>query len=324
MNIERVFEVTLNVSNPINFCINKKQNIFTELNNLYVDTCFMGSFILEIIDILQSSSCRIVNTNASATATIDVKFLARVFILSSWDILVGVKIEKNQSLIVGEYKKNNLIVDVSLKPTNIQSNSLNVGQLVPVRIIKAKHKPRENRIAAAAVLLTCDRKAVVYKVRGQIQKSSLPEIEILLNSIEEELNYRKDIKINIILFFESLLFSYKVMPKDTETIQFRSSVWTGPKCEGNKINILDTLNMDLTGYWIRPLNICRSSPILIRLQDRPTDYVLTAPHLMIIDIAKNILTFLIAIRELTEVYPDELNNSSSNSNIWNIMRQSQY
>lgn len=324
MILDKIFEVTLNINNPINFCINKKQNIIVELNNIYTHKCYMGAYILEIIDILQSSSCRIVNTNSSGTGILDVKFLASVYILNSWDILVGVEIEKNQSLLIGRYKKRNLVIDVTFKPTNIQSSLLNIGQLVPVRVIKAIHKPRDNKIAVASVLLTCDRKAIVYRVRGEILKSALPEIEMLFNSIEEELRYRQNINLNALLFFESLLYSYKNMPNDTEKITFGQTYWEGPKCSFNCINILDTLNMDLTGFWSRPLNICKSSPFLTKIQDKPTEYVLTAPHLMIIEIAKNILTFLTAIREFTEVYPDEPNNTSSNFNIWNIMRHAQY
>lgn len=79
--------------------------------------------------------------------------------------------------------------------------------------------------------------------------------------------------------------------------------------------------MDLTGFWTRPLTICRSSPLLTITQDKPTDYILTAPHLMIIEFAKNILTFLIAIREFSEVYtPDRI---LSHDNIWNMLRHAQ-
>jgi len=323
MILEKIFEVTLNITNPINFCINKKQHILTELNNMYVNKCYMGSYIIEILDILQSSSCRIVNTNSSGNGIIDVKFIANVFILNSWDILIGVEIEKNQSLIVGKYKKLNLIIDVTFKPTNIQSNSLMVGQLVPVRVVKAIHKPREGKIAVAAVLLTCDRKAVSFRVKGEIAKSALPEIQMLFNNITDELKYRQNIKKESIMFFESLIYSYKNISTTIEKIPFDNVYWEGPKNKitGNVVNLFDTLTMDLTGFWTRPLSICRSSPLLTMSQEKPPEYILTAPHLMIIEFAKNMLTFLIAIREFDEVYKSDL--ILSHENIWNMMRFAQ-
>lgn len=324
MILEKVFEVTLNITNPINFCTNKKSHILTELSNIYVNKCYLGSYILEILEILQSSSCRIVNTNSSGNGIIDVKFLANVYILNSWDILIGVEVEKNQSLIVGNYKKSNLIIDVTFKPTNIQANSLTVGQLVPIRVVKAMHKSKESKIAVAAVLLTCDRKIIHYRVKGEISKTHLPEIQMLFDNISEELNHRSIIKKESLLFFESLVYSYKTISKIFEKIQCGQENWEGPKhnVTGNIINIFDTLSTDLTGFWSRPLGICRSSPLLVLTQEKPSEYVLTAPHLMIIEFAKNILTFLIAIREFNEVYttPEQL---VQHENIWNMMRHSQ-
>ncbi len=325
MILEKIFEVTLNINNPINFCTNKKHHILTELNNIYVNKCYMGSYIIDIIDILQSSSCKIVNTNSSGNGLIDVKFIAHVFILSAWDILVGVEIEKNQSLIVGKYKNLNLTIDVAFKPTNLQSNSLLIGQLVPVRVIKSIHKPKENKISVAAILLTCDKKIVNYRVKGEIIKSAIPEIQMLFNNIFEELSLRSQISMEKNLLFESLLFSYKNMPKENEKIKCGNEFWEGPKymtTTKTVVNIFDTLTMDLTGFWSRPLDICRSSPLLTVSQEKPNEYVLTAPHLMIIEFAKNILTFLTAIRDFGEIYntPDKIKN---HENIWNIMRQSQ-
>lgn len=324
MLLEKVFEVTINISNPINFCTDKERHAFTELNNIYANKCYMGSYIIDIINILQISSCRIVNTNSSSDGIIDVKFLANVFILNIWDVLIGVKIAKNQSLLVGKYNKPQLEIDVTFRPTEIQANSLLVGQLVPVRVIQAVHKPKEGRIAIAAVLLTCDKKSVTYRVKGEILKTAIPEIQLIFKNIIDELKMRSNIDKDRIMFFESLIYSYKNMPKTTEKITFGEEYWEGPKnnISNNKsVNIFDTLGMDLTGFWSRPLGICRSCPLITVSQEKPIDYVLTAPHLMIIELAKNILTFLTAIREFSELYTPEL--IKSHENIWNMMRQVQ-
>ena len=322
MILEKIFDVTLNISNPINFCTNKSHYIMTELNNMYANKCFMGTYIIEVIELLQSSSCRIINTNSSGDGIIDVRFSANVFILNTWDVLIGVEIEKNQSLIVGSYKKPELIIDVTFKPTNIQATSLTIGQLIPVRIVKAIHKPRENKIAAAAILLTCDKKATIYRVKGEILKSAIPEIQMLFDMIINELKMREKLNKQTIRFFESLVYSYKHMDKADDKVKVDNTYWEGPKNnESNIVNIFDSINMDLTGFWSRPLHICRSSPLLVVSQTKPTEYVLTAPHLMIIDFAKNILTFLKAIRECCETYTPAL--ITTHENIWNMMRSTQ-
>jgi hypothetical protein len=325
MILEKIYEVSIEINNPINFCANKTQHILTELNNIYVNKCYLGAFIINIIDILQSSSCKLITTNSSGNGIIDVKFSALVFIVSAWDIVIGVKIEKTQSLIIGKYNKNNLIINVTFKPTYIQSQSLHINQLVPIRVIKPLHKSFDNNISVAAVLLTCDKKSIYYRVKGEVSKNTIPEIKFLFDKIIDELKLRIDIDIKKIMFFESLLYSYKNMNTTTEKIKVNNIYWEGPKIDSSLekyINIFDMLNIDLTGFWSRPLNICRSSPLLQVSQEKPIEYILTAPHLMIIDIAKNILTFLTAIREFTEVYSTQ-ELLSSHENIWNIMRNAQ-
>lgn len=325
MILTRIFDVTLNITNPINFCTNKRSHVLIELNNYYANKCFMGSYIMEILDVLQMSSCRIISSNSTANGTIDVKFLAKVFILNSWDILVGVEIEKNHLFITGKYKKDNMTIRVIFNPTNIQSTILNIGQLVPVRVVQAVHRPKEPDISVAAVVLTCDKKSEYFRVKGEVSKQYLPECNTLLTAITEELEKRKELmktKKKNILFFESLLYTYKNCPNSNITVIKPNLEWEGPHDITKTSNsIFELLNMDLTGYWTRPLYVCRSSPFVSTTQDKPAEYRLTSPHIMVIDFMNNMLTFLIAIRELTEKYDDTL--IESHANIWNIMKNNQ-
>lgn len=331
MIIDKIFEVTMIISNPINFCINKKQHIMTELNNTYLHKCFMGSYIIDITDIIQMSSCKIISTNSSGHGTIDVRFSAMVYILNTWDILIGVEIERNQSLIVGKYKRHGIEVDVTLKPTDIQANTLTTKQLIPVRIVKAIHKPKFNQISTACILMTCDKKSINYRIKGEISKSALTDINFIIDRIKEELKLRTelmDTKRSEIMFFESLLYSYKFTTKETEIININDQLtYEGPINNVDNIlikNLFDLIvpGKDLTGYWSRPLGIYRSSPLVAYSVDKPAEYILTAPHLMIIDISKSMLNYLIAIREFVDVYntPDII---KSHENIWNMLRQVQ-
>jgi hypothetical protein len=329
MIIKRVYDVSLNITDPINYCTNKKEHTLIELNNHYKNKCFMGSFILDILDILQISSCRIVNTNSSADGIIDVKFLAKIYTLNAWDILVGVKIEKNQTLIGGKYQKNELVINVSFPPTHLQGTVLHVGQLIPTRVCIPIHNPKENSISAAAVLLTCDLKNTIYKVRGKIDKSHMEEILSIIDNIDQELDKRSlllQTKKKSIIFFESLLYPYKSYPDATTITINKNKEWFGPSTNleksSNYINLHSMLNMDLTGYWTRPLTLCRSCPFAMTYSDKPTEeYVTTYPHLLMIDFLKNTLNYLVAIREMSELYTDDL--IKSHENIWNLMKRMQ-
>jgi hypothetical protein len=289
---------------------------------------------MKINKILQISSCRIVNTNSSANGTIDVKFSAQVFILNAWDILVGVEIDGVKTIISANYKRG-LNLTIGFVPTNISANVLQLKQLVPVRVVKAQHRPM-NSIAAAVLLLTCEKKYIIYKTKGKLNIT--PELSDILTNIKEELIKRAELfktKPFEVNFFEKLLYTYKSKYDVTINTKIKTKnnniVWDGPEQvinDDNKlINILDLEhNQDITGYWFRPLHLYRSSPVVSFSKEKQDGDNIsrydTTPTPMIIEIAKNILSFLVAIRECVEIYnTDEL--IKSHENVWTLMKNSQ-
>lgn len=322
MLFEKIFEVTIIVNNSINFCINKKANTLIELESLYLHKCYMGVYIVKILDILQTSACKVISSNSSANCSIDVRFNAEVYMLNSWDILIGVCIEKDQSLIIGRYKKNNIEIAITFIPT--QSNDLHTKQLVPVRIVKAAHQPKSDSIIAAGILLTCDTKIIVYKVRGFISENVKRDIKHIFNIIKKELALRMVLireKKRSVLFFESLLYSYKNHFTDFNRIIIDENLDYQGFIDEEYVNLFSLLDKDLTGLWCRPLNLSKSAPCIKNLNSS-NDPMIYSPDLMILDIAKNVLNYLVAIREFTEVYnTDELINT--HSNIWNTMKIAQ-
>lgn len=323
---KRIFDVTLNIKQPINFCTDKLRHIMIELNNIYLYKCYLGSYILEINEILQSSSCILLPTDS--TGIINVKFLATVYILSCSDILIGTELKEIKQLFIGEYNKSNMSIQVIFKSINIPSNTLTVGKLVPVRVIKAIHKPMSDTIVAAACLLTCDQTLKIYKIKGEISKSQLPEIQLILNDIKEELSLRSKINSSSVRFFESLLFTYKDMPRQNEKIKIGELYWEGPVyADKNKtVNIFDMTSNNLTGYWYKPLNMCKSSPMIVFSDSKPPGNVkpikYNKPNTMVLELARNIYTYLKAIREFTEIYnTKEL--IDDHKTVWDTMRSVQ-
>jgi hypothetical protein len=324
MIIEKNFEITLNIINPINFCANKEKNVLTEINNIYVTKCYMGCYIIKINEINQISQCRIITSNSSSNGVIDVKFTANVCIINEWDIIIGSKIIKNSSLIISLYQKQGMDISITFKPTQLQMNTFSLGQLVPIRVIKSAHKPKTNQIAVAGVLLTCDTYAPIYRVKGTIHKQYLPEIELLLNSINEELQLRTDImktKKKEVIFFENLIYAYKTPPSIKSIELDKNVIYEGTVID-NAISLFKMINTDLTGYWSKPLSLYRSSPTLVMNQEKVAESILTSPHLLFIDFAIQVLSFLKAIRELVETYntPELI---KSHDNIWHMMKSRQ-
>lgn len=337
MFFTQTFSVTLAIANPISFCRNKERNILIKIIECYEKKCYMGYYIVKIIKCENTSSCNIVTSNPSGSATMDVNFTAKVFILSARDVLIGVRLDLTTTLVAGTYtyKKDDDVLEISviMIPTLTSSINFTTGQLIPVRIISTKYTPFHDKITAVAELLTCEKSAMCIKIVSDeaINKNSI-EIKILLSNIKEELNKREKIKEkDKILYFESLLYSYQDSPKTFESITFKDYVWSGPKIikkSGEYHNIFSLIENDasLKGLWTRPLHIHRSSPYMVKITDIKTinsdTIVESVPETLIIGYLKNILSFLIAIRNLTEVYnTDKLIDTYSF--IWAHMRQAQ-
>lgn len=52
---QKIFETTLNIDDPTNFCTNVEAHLLKELENIYVGKCFKNSFILNITGVIQRS-----------------------------------------------------------------------------------------------------------------------------------------------------------------------------------------------------------------------------------------------------------------------------
>src|SRR3989344_8131927 len=128
MNYNKIFETSININNPIDFCIDKENNLLLELTKKFAGKCYKGSYIIKILEILETSSCKIIKTNLYGNCYIDVRFLANVSIISGGSILIGVDIISNEDIIRGLYSsisndeyKTHAIVNII---TNRYSNNI--------------------------------------------------------------------------------------------------------------------------------------------------------------------------------------------------------
>lgn len=321
MIAEKKYEITIEVENPINFCIGKHDHIMVELNRLYVSKCLDGAYILNIKKILDTSKCKIVDI--SSNGRIDVMFIAYVSYVKPWDIIIGTTVIINDNLIISRSVTYNKEIIVTIKPSNIVNNNLiEIGNMLPIRVIKPSHKPTTNNLYIAAVLLTCDVNAPVYKVEGKIILNDV--LSYIIKNIKEEIEKREKLMLENkknIKFFENLLFSYQNFTHDGENLEIDNNLNYYNFGLNKGFNILNLKSGEIiSGYWTRDLSLCRSSPLMTKIEDT-TDYIKTTPMQMVLDYGNQIYHFLVAIRQMVELYDDDM--ILSHENIWDMMRSKQ-
>ncbi|MCX6007309.1 MAG: hypothetical protein NTZ34_08660, partial [Chloroflexi bacterium] len=146
------------------------------------------------------------------------------------DIIVGVKIVHNQSMILGVYQLNSIKAIVSIPPNTRylystaltkSIESLSLGQKVPIRIIDANHQPKKEEATIFGTLLVCDRDAPVYRLNGILNSSSKSDLTPLMDAIRNELQARNLIPIDKLKFFEKKKIKdiVKILGKKEGTIK---------------------------------------------------------------------------------------------------------
>ncbi|MFA6165762.1 MAG: hypothetical protein WC700_04040 [Gemmatimonadaceae bacterium] len=345
--LTKVFDTTIVVRNPVNFCADKKRHLMTELQRIYGGRCFKGAFIVNVVEILKSSSCRLETTNTSGNGTVDVQFLAAVVVFSRWDILVGVEIRNHQSMVIGEYgsaASGRAVVSILASRA---AETLAIKQRVPVRVIEAHHQPMQESAAIIATLLTCDQAAPVYSLRGGLDASDRLELGPVLAAIDAELDARTELVAAnraSVWFFEELLCAYQRKPGGGAAALARipsgggAAEWVGPAAvEADEAgtearNALELVRRALAGeavpvagVWSRSLALYRSSPLVTFAETQPKGWPMavdSTPRIVFAEFLKNILDFLVAIRELLAVY-DTPEKVEAHRNVWAVMRGAQ-
>lgn len=256
-------ELSISIKNPRdrNLSKNKESYILNVLNKKLVSMCYNGCFIHKIHKILHMSTILICDTDLSMSGNIDVRFIANVSEFRTGDFISGVTIKNTQPFLYGDYVKSTIHGDVSATvaipqginigplPLEKTIRGIKVHQIIPMRIIEAHHKCF-NSIVISATLLVCENTFNKYVIRTPLSQIFFDNINPILDEINIQLQIRNDLingededsKKNI-LFFESLLYSYKNKIKTTMEINSDGfPVWWGLepiRPITNEINLLE-------------------------------------------------------------------------------------
>jgi hypothetical protein len=394
---------TLSVPSPITFAAALEENILKAAIECYAGRCQDGAYILEVVRVLERGPLIISKTSPSGGASIDVHFEAKAFVLSKWDVLVGLQVQNTKSMLVATLPRQALEDEmsahygeapggagegaagagagegaagagagagaggppgkarrrqgvpqdpcISVSLLNVASSAaILMGQLIPVRVVVAHHNAYTRYITAVGILLTCDRKAPSFKLRGRLQKPGAA-VAALAEEVEKELGLRAELRREpgraaTQDFFEGLLHAHRPPPgadgAEGEGRLGEGGIWAGPgrlvrlaEAEAG-VDILAAAKralrgeaVDVEGVWCRPLAIPRSAPLAVRAHEAeggappgweaPTEW--KAPEAFA-ELLGGVRTFLAATRRLAEVYStQELRDS--HASIWQAMRDAQ-
>ena len=236
----KTFEHTINVKSPCTFISNKRVNIFNELATRYVNKCWQGFYILKILDLVDISSCRSINSNPQAICIINVRFKALVLFYNPGDIISNITICISEGQVCGIGDNINIAFSKS------SNNKLLVdGQLVPIRLGgKIHNKPLTERINALGSILLPTVETPIYKLEGVLDLTTEKYNKIFKNYIDEINKQEDDLDKKESQFFIKLLNTYDTIPAKN-------------KNEG--INIITLLKeaqdkpVTVTGYWTKNL-----------------------------------------------------------------------
>jgi len=324
---DQEFTVGFDVDDPIQFTVDSYTSTMNHLKFNYEGKCFKGVFITEVTKIKHLSACTIIDTNVSAGGHFNVTFVAKVLHYEQWDIIIGAKVLKTDTLfnVVEKLRDRGCASIVA----NVGSQSiLQVDQLVPIRIdLPAIHPPMSTHVTASAKILTCDKKSPVITIKGKrtITSKILADVTPYYNMIKKELELRSGLDRDRLFFFEELLFSFsKGIEKKEVTVDCSGTPYIGftpVQKDAENINLFELTEMPSKSY--RSMWLCRSSPFI---SDKPDDKSTTDISMSLIDCliyySRNIYNYLVATRELVETYntPELI---KGHENIWRHMRKSQ-
>ena len=356
MQYEKVFDSTVDVSNPINFCADKANHLLARLRDKYVGRCFKGAYIVGISRVLDAGACAVVRTNGSGEGYVDVRFLAEVAVFSRWDILTGVEVVSQQQMLVGSFAgraagpgpvPRAVVMVLASKAVE----ALAVGQKIAVRVLVAQHAPMQEQASVVGSLLVCDQTAPAFRLRGVLDSAASAELAPMLAAVEAELRARAalaEARRADLWFFERLLYAYRApagapaapadAPAQTVAAWAGGPAWQGPpalqavEAGAAPLSVLDIVrravggeSVAVAGTWCRSLALYRSSPLVaVARAAAPEGWAVVdgAPRAVFAEFLKNILDFLVATREMVAVY-DQRALVDSHQNVWGVMRAAQ-
>ena len=309
---ERMYETTINVEHPCKF-VSSDSNIKVRLEETFVNKCYYGSLILEILSINKTSMCRIITSNHNAMGTINVCFTAKVLNYKKGDIIPDAKIEIKAGQVIATSKYATITIEKSANTKILIS-----GQTIPVIVEdKVLYNVNSSTINVLASILVPQTKFPVYHISGKLDSKIYNTVSNLIDKINQQTD---KLKTQESKHFSSLLNSnLKTKPV--------SKKGGAAKIENN-INIIKLIDkskvetIELEGYYQRDTSLGPDSLILNVNEKPPTnnEYINVTTVVGIQELLYDCYAIREGIINMGEFYDKE--NMEQASNIWTLMKKS--
>lgn len=186
-----------------------KEIVVSLLKQQYVGKCRFGCFVLNILDDIEISLCRIDPASGTGQGYVNVSFTAEVIELSVGECVIT-KIEEifPQNYIL---TKNDDKTLVTMLRRDTLMKIAQVGHYIPVRVLKHEFTPGKSIITVNSTLYTLPKDSYTFQI-DPLSKSDKEDLEPFIAEIKDLLKKLKKIDSKLIKFFNDMLYPFTKRP----------------------------------------------------------------------------------------------------------------
>jgi hypothetical protein len=218
MEIQRVYEKTLNLSAVDMLNANLDSLIFDILKEKYENRCENFTFIKKIKSIIKRSMVTLNKDQLDGSGTVNIQFLADSIIYEENSIMVGCKIIEiiRSNLITCKYA--NTLVCIRADPS---LSTLKKDDKIIVRVLRAGYAKDQKTVSIYGQMYFCPREFIIFLITPPTEKYKKVITQTLLNidgqlAVRDKLNKTQKTKWD---YFANLFYPFKQKPEESSAFK---------------------------------------------------------------------------------------------------------
>jgi len=305
---EKIIETKIDVDNETQLCENIDENVRSILNTKFAKKCFMGVYIMEVLDIINKSDPEIIGNGSNIKISMSVRFKIRAKTFNTGDLILAKVVQKRpqENLLWCEiengfvYLKMDEINGVSAQTIY---GSFQKDQYLPVIIDEKLFQSTKDVFSLNGRLFTPRYKEKVYQIMPFTQSGALKLELARLSAVEKQYNIMIKDNASRNNFFIKIYNYHEIMPVVSKKIDLLELA----KGEFNGV-IADSPDISFESRYIKVLNIEMSADVL------KIDY---NPELIIMALIHQYISRLEFLLEMNMIFTDTVIKSSTN--LWKVL-----
>lgn len=274
------------------FCSNEEAYVMAELSSRFMNVCYQGIFITNIEKITKISNCNVSSLQNAGKCYVFVEFVIKGEVFFKGDIIVGIKLTKDQFGIFRGMHKNMICISMLKNRVDIAD-----GAIVNVQLNTIEYNPM-HKINATATVMICKTEATLFNIGGRLEQKEIIILEKIRDKIREQLEIRKAAIVKdekLVAAFDTYYYSFKKEPES-----FTSEEWSGKSVPHKSIFDIDFQKIK-PGVISRSLDISPTCPH-VKLDSSSEILVKVNTFEAFMQIFAEIYNNLIAFNQMAEVF----------------------